>query len=130
MIDPATETGSAVAVRAAFKEYMRAHKITQRQLAKQLDVTEKHLSQLFRGHIRMTFIAADAIAEALGFEVAVHLDRPLDRSPDRDCVFVDVSGTRVTLTHTTGRRLNGAINGQWVPLPDRERVSVETAVGL
>ena len=130
MIDPAAETGSAAVIRAELKAFMRQHKITQRWLAAELGVTEKHISQVFRGHIRMTFVLADTIAAALGAALQVQVGQPDPSSPDANCVFVDVSGSLVTLTQTTGWVLHAAINGQWVLLPDRERVSVETAVEL
>lgn len=125
MIDPGTEMGSAAAVRGALRAFMRANGITQRQLAARLGVTEKHVSQVFRGHIRLTFVMADAIAEAVGFELQFVL---ADRSPDRDCVFITVSGSTVTVGQTTGRRLHVAVNGEWAELPDRGRVSVDVTV--
>ncbi len=69
---------------------------------------------------------------------AGHLPQPAtptksaERSPDADCVFVDVSvapipegiGTVVSLTHTAGRPLNVAVNGVWAPaLAERRRAT-------
>lgn len=46
-------------------------------------------------------------------------------SSDADSLFIDVDphGT-LTMTHTTGRDLNVAVNGEWAVAPDRERIEV------
>ncbi len=70
-------------------------------------------------------IASAQVALARAFTVAANAKASADRSPDKDCVFIDVSGSVVTMTQTTDRELRVAVNGAWTVLPVRERVSVD-----
>lgn len=48
---------------------MRAAGVTQRDLAEMLGISEKHMSQLFRGRVQLTFPMADRIASLLGLRL-------------------------------------------------------------
>lgn len=50
---------------------LRLTDVRQYELAAQLGVTPKHMNQLLKGKVRMTVDYAEAIADALGFDLDV-----------------------------------------------------------
>lgn len=123
MIDPSRETTAATRFRVAVKDHMLAHGVTQRTVARALGVTEKHMSQVFRGRIRLSFAFAEQIVRQLGLVLDVRVVEPV--SPDGDAgVFIDIDGGQVTVTQTTGRPVHVFVNGMHVAVPDRERHTI------
>lgn len=85
-------------------------------------------AQQYLGHMMTQVaqqIASAQLALARAFTIAANAKARADRSPDADCVFIDVSGPVVTMTQTTERELRVAVNGTWAVLPVRERVAVD-----
>ncbi len=128
MIDPGREPSAAERYRAQVKRHMKAHSVTQRMLAAAMGVTEKHMSQVFRGRIRLTFELAEEIATHLGLLVEVRAAyRP---SPDSDGLFIDVDGSGlVTLTQTTDRPLHVFVNGEYQLVDPRGRQTFAVTLG-
>lgn len=118
MIEPGEDGRAAERFRVAVKAHMRAFGTSQRRLAESLGMTEKHVSQVLRGRVTMTFLMAERIAGALGMQLDMRVHRP---SKDSNAIFIDISGEQVTITHTTGRSLHVYVNGEYATVPDRVR---------
>lgn len=73
VIDAGRESLAAVVFLAAVKRHMKVHGVTQRMLARAMRVTEKHMSQVFRSKVRLTFEMAEVIAGHLGIAVEVRI---------------------------------------------------------
>ncbi len=66
-------------VRERIVEYLKQQKLTQREAAARLGITEAYLSRLLHGHTPITKAFRAAFADAFGFDAALavfYLQRP------------------------------------------------------